>query len=270
MTKDALYYENVIEWISSLSGFQGGNPESEIWFCGLEYQGLNIEEKVKDRFSSVDKPPFLEKKDIEDGDHHKERFNQNLVKLANAFYETVPKIDVKDAFLENGKVFKLNLYPLPQSRTGEVYSQEIYDKTGIITKSELRSICLNNGLPNTPSRFDNFKDLLKKHEKTVKVIVCCSTGAIDNFLLAFAGKSNFYELKEQMLDRDDVEKKENIVLPGKNKRNKYFYWCKFDLVDLDNVYLFVIPFLSGSASCLNSNDELEFMGKKIREIVNQT
>ncbi len=259
------YKLNALKWISSLSGFQGGNPNSKLWFCGLEYQESDLSlalSQFDESKCSVDHPPYITEEEYKTDGHAKEKFNKNLAKIAEAYYERPLDIDNKNIFDRNSDVFKLNLYPLPLSRTNEVYSKDVYEHTGIHTKSELIALCLDNGLSDgTPSRFTNFKNLLKKHEGSVEAIICCSTMSLEYFLLAFADADNFYELREQMYQQVKVINPADVEAGG---RAKYYYWCK---LNRSNICLFVIPFLTGHSSSLNAV-ELVKIGQEIKSIVN--
>lgn len=251
-----MYNNKVVRWISSLSGFQGGNPAAKIWFCGLEYQGMDILEEIycMKKLHCVECPPHLTTKDI--AAHMKEGVNKNILRIAQAY---LAKNITGNIFSYDSDLFKLNLYPLPQASSVESYEEDVFKKTGIRTKSELRSICINNNLIGIPSRFDNFKSLLELNKNNVEVIVCCSRLAIDNFLLAFADTERFYEYKEQL------EKVEQIPKVYTGRLNKYYSWCRLK----SGVFLFVIPFVTGRASAVKGEEELIFIGEKIKEIVSR-
>lgn len=241
--------KEIKDWIASLSGFQGGNPNAEIWVCGLEFQKSHIPTQALGKLWTVENPPFVED-DATYLKNHKERFNESIREFVETFYEKENLKLPTNIFAKDGRVFKLNLYPLPQSGSEEVYDEKIYIDSGLRTKSELRALCLEKG-----QRFDNFKELIQANKATLKVIVCCSRDAVDTSLLAFAESSEFYERKKQLIESQ--QSLENQI--GKNK--KYYEYCLLN----SGVLLMVIPFLAGQASSLNG--DLKQMARKIREIV---
>jgi len=240
--------EDVIEWISSLSGFQGGNPSAEIWVCGLEFQedSNNFKILFKDNEYPFVKTPISEseiKTHIEEN-FKNEPFNLKIKLLLETYYGN-GVINEKDIFTKSGKVFKLNLFPLGQASTGEAYPEN--SNHGIKSKSELRTISIHNG------RFDKFKKLLNKNKKHVKAIVCCSRGELDTFVRAFENEENYHSRIKELLEN----RKE--IMPGSGK---YMNHCKLST----GQYLFVVPFLSGRASSLTNEKLVEFV-KKMKKII---
>ena len=117
-------------WIANFSGMQGGNPKAQLWFCGLEYQGdddLENTIKIYSNKWSIESPPNWEKdidklKEKKKTEDKKEKFNQQILNLATAYYnltDPLKNIDIEDRkkliedklFSEEGCLFKLNLYP---------------------------------------------------------------------------------------------------------------------------------------------------------------
>lgn len=252
------YNEDAVKWISSLSGFQGGNPSSELWFCGLEYQDCDLDIiKYPNRWSSVHNPPFVSVDEyLAHPEHGGDFFNSSLCHIAEAYYGMQKDEILKNPFGQDSNIFKLNLYPLPQKSTGEVFKKDIYNKTGILTKSELRTICIDSSLPNTTSRFDNFKKLLRNNNGKVKAIIGCSRQASDTFLLAFAEREEFYVLKKKL----DVK---HIICEDNRKRKNYYGWCR----PKDGPYIFIIPFMGGANPSFRNESDMIWMGKRIKEII---
>jgi hypothetical protein len=248
------YCENAVRWISSLSGFQGGNPSSEIWFCGIEYQedDLSIIDKPFVWYS-VSNPPSLVSYDYVKLEHGGQEFNKCICKIAESYYGDDEQII--NPFNKNGKLFKLNLYSLPQKATGEVFTEEIFFKTRIRTKSEVRALSIYTGVKDIPSRFDNFKTLLNNYKNNVKVIVCCSREAINEFLIAFGKPEEFYRCRHEL-------KENEISISKSGNKNNYISWCNLE----SGQKLFVIPFLGGRNPSFKSSTNMKIVGDKIREV----
>src|SRR5665213_1530186 len=71
---------NFIEWISSFSGCDGGNPKGAIWLCGIEYAG-ETESLV---FIASDEPPCFYENDAARADFFNYPYNRNAIKLLAA------------------------------------------------------------------------------------------------------------------------------------------------------------------------------------------
>ncbi|MCP3673834.1 MAG: hypothetical protein GY829_05105 [Gammaproteobacteria bacterium] len=234
--------KDALSWINSLSGFQGGNPDSNLWFCGLEYQDVNLKKHIQElNEKCYDKNHFpsltpIESKEAVEG----EKFNKALKEFTE-FYNNVEKIDSSNMFTEGGEVFKLNLFPLPQSSSGEYYDEDIYKATGIISKAELTALCMGKD-----GRFSKFQELLNSYKPESKVIICCSRKHRYNYILAFGGKE---ELNKHLKDERD-EELQCFEFSSPSRQNKY---CT--LYELNNgAKLFVVPFLSGQASSPDSKE----------------
>lgn len=249
------YNRESIEWISSLSGFQGGNPSSEIWFCGLEYQGNDlsiIDNKLS--WFSLSEPPFLKDCEYTKPENGGQVFNQCIKMIANFYYGK--ELNNINPFSKHGNIFKLNLYSLPQKATGEFFDEETFHKTGILTKSELRSLSMENGLEGVPSRFDNFKRLLELNKEKVKVIVGCSRGAMLDFVIAFGKKEEFFRCKNELENNQQA-----ISISG--KKNNYITWCMLESGHL----LFIIPFLGGKNPSFKSVENMKLVSERIKNIL---
>lgn len=252
MTK---YDKSTIQWISSLSGFQGGNPASDLWFCGLEYQGHDL--SVIDRpesWHSVSNPPSLLGGEYAKPDHGGQEFNKCITMIAEYYYKDGYKIS--NPFDKHGKIFKLNLYSLPQKATGEFFDEDTFKKTKILTKSELRTLSMDTGLEGVLSRFDNFKLLLENNRDNVKAIVGCSRDAMFDFVIAFAKKEEFFRCKAEL-------HKNETLISNSGKKGNYMTWCKLESGQL----LFIIPFLGGRNPSFKTPENMEIVANKIREVL---
>lgn len=210
--------EIIKKWINSLSGFQGGNPNANLWVCGLEYQAFDVSD-WESTSTPITKPPYLDLS-LHEEHFNGTSFNDKILQFAEIYYGE--KIDKKDLFYQNGKVFKLNLFPLPKPVSEqEMYNKEVFEKTGIMTKSELVAICLEKN-----GRWSKFKSLINAYNNKNKVIICFGIKSLDHFLLAFEETDEFYKKKEE-LEKSKIE----IINHDNNKKESFFY-CKLSSGDI--------------------------------------
>lgn len=143
--------EDFVKWAVDFSGMDGGNPTSDIWFCGIEYGGgiKNLDSVVFNRemdndwisWSGDDGLPYTDPKSgrkIEDSITGKDPFNLGIYKIvSNLAGSSGCTMQYTTLFGKNGKCFKMNLYPISfKSHSDELWSKAYYDKIGFLTKSQ--------------------------------------------------------------------------------------------------------------------------------------
>lgn len=189
MKKPNKDFEN---WAMDFSGMDGGNPQSDVWFCGIEYGGSikNLDtmsfsrELDKDwiSWSELDDLPYTDPKngrEPEDKITGADPFNLSIFKIisklparsdCNMLYTAL--------FGKSGECFKMNLYPISfKSHSDELWSKAYYDKIGFLTKSQYKAWCMDY-------RFPALGGLVKKYAP--KVLVCFGTTLKDEYSIAFS------------------------------------------------------------------------------------
>ena len=235
--------KNLKEWAISLSGCDGGNPNADIWVCGIEWGGGSM-----GRYYEKDLPEEISKGRVELDDNIYRwkdsltyTYGRNLAKLYMAI--TGKKVEqYKDVQnLEGTEIFKTNLYPIAFDSTNPaLWHQYQLDKiTGFENKRLFNTWCFFN-------RFPEFRRLRKEYKP--KVIICTGVDYLRDFLMFFASS-------------ETLEKIEVGELPIESKTNSHLRQYYTIMIE-ESTFLVVIPFFSGSYG-LNSNNLLQKMGNII-------
>ena len=235
--------ENFIKWACSFSGCGGGNRDAKIWVSGIEwglkdsyeYYAKNLPAEIKVGEYS---PPTT--------NHSWEEaltypYGRSLAKLYLAIigekklhYKEVSRVS------DGSEIFRTNLYPIAfNSAKSELWKQNGLDViTGFNEKNLFKTWCFLN-------RFPAISKIVE--EESPKLIIGTGVNYLTDFFVCYAGSLN----------------SDNIINVGelKTKKRKY-YWARIG----ENTTLVVTPFFS-SQSGLNSNELLQEMGEKIRELV---
>jgi hypothetical protein len=141
---------------------------------------------------------------------------------------------------DGSEIFRTNLYPIAfNSAKPELWKQNGLDIiTGFKEKNLFKTWCFLN-------RFPAISKIVE--EKSPKLIIGTGVNYLTDFFVCYAGSLN----------------SDNIINVGELKTKKrQYYWARIG----ENTTLVVIPFFS-SQSGLNSNELLQEMGEKIRELV---
>lgn len=223
-------------WANELIGFQGGNKDSKLWFCGLEYQA-KFETKDLEDYISKSKVDYLDKHNSK-AQFKNEKFNQALLKLSNLFLSTVHKEE--DFFTKDGPIYKINLYPPGLNQTDDEYSCEIHDSLNIINKKDMRIAMLSGEY----TRFEKLKKLVTGKSK---VIICCSRNEESIFKQAFIGFKNIKKSKRNIKIGSYTNKKSNKLI------HKYMS-IYHGIVNDNDIIVVIVPFLSGKPSSPKSNE----------------
>ncbi len=229
---------------SQLSGMDGGNIRSKLWFSGLEWAGngefitLEITRPVVD----VDglKIPYLsEEWKLANPNFYKWQFDQKIAKIlcetylyANGYKEYMREIYC-DA---NSQAFKLNLFPLPCKNLA-TWTDEHKQLSGSNIKYHYQTHC-------AATRFTLFQKLTMIYKP--RVVVCFSMKFIEEYKLAFWGDDieNYEKTSRTLSSRNSI----SILKKG------------------GSPILVIAPFLGQN---LSSNQELSRLGQIIKELLEE-
>ena len=232
----------------SFLGVDGGNINSKIWFCGIEFGGtLNemleyYENTIKHYSSDKLDLPIPYRKDA--GNFERSKYDLFLSEMIiNTFnIKNINRFDyLKDKLYNNNSdIFKLNLYPLGKVDTS--WNSEISDIFKI-SKNDYYN-----------KYFDSRKVFLKSLVKTFKPkkIICT---AVKNSELQFI--EAFFGNKAQLnYEREDIE------FMGINDKFK-----KFKIIEVSNndLSLIIIPFPGMGNGNLNSYHDVINMANYLRD-----
>lgn len=235
--------EDFAKRATQYTGFDGGNPKAELWFCGIEYGGTDdptktqfIDDILKDGVEMQDDIPYFTATDKNGNPHEYKkiygRFALAQSKIASQYYDGEPIDTWKQLAGKDGKCFSMNLYPLAfKSHDDSLWTRTHYEKTGLISKSEYKTWNLNN-------RFPKLKQLVTTYQP--KVLICFGQSLASEFLVAFADNDDqiFEELAKVEI-ADKVHKSNRLLLHRKINNGK--------------TLLLICPFPSG-AKGLNSDE----------------
>ncbi|MCD8566792.1 MAG: hypothetical protein LRY36_02600 [Alphaproteobacteria bacterium] len=231
------------EWAVGFSGIPGGNPKGALWFCGIEYGGLDdeisFEEPLQQTHKSI--PCWDDKTEVIEGlSGHRLQYDYKCAKVACAYFG-IPLTAYKDYFLHklywhNGATFKLNLYPLAFPNTDAAHwREELKSKIGFGDKAAYREWCAQH-------RFPFLKKLVTKYRP--EVLICTGVTYEQAFKTAFM---------------DEPVLRDETALDDKGKRR-----CKLFTTNQHKTKLIVTPFFGGPHG-LNSDEHLERLGRYARK-----
>jgi len=243
--------ENFRNWACSYSGCDGGNPDADIWLCGIEWGGGSQGDYYSDSLPAEIKAGTvtLEESKFDWKDSVSYTYGRSFAKLFTAIKEK-PVADYKDLALntwDGSELFKLNLYPIAFDSTDHALWNEnrMANLTGFDEKNLFQTWCFMN-------RFPFFSKL--RAEKKPKLIICTGVSYLRDFFVCFGGTQD----NNGHIEYDDI-----VPMFETNKAStRRYYWVKLD----EDTTLVVIPFFSGIHG-LNSDYLLQEMGKRIRAIV---
>jgi len=240
--------ENLNKWACSFAGCDGGNPNADIWLCGVEWGYESATAKERENYYKNELPIEIKK-----GEHKLNRnynfftdesmsfrFNLALAKL----YSLIRGGNFS-SFKENAEeILKLNLSPISFNKDDEsLWSDNLIKVTGYRTKAAFLEF-LNS--------LNRFSAITREYKP--KLIICVGNGRKDNFVRGFFGD-------------DKIQPEREAIKPdgsNKNQNNRYIYYAKND-----ETLLVVTPF-STSSNGLNSDFLLKKAGEKIRGLLNDS
>lgn len=227
-------------------GYDGGNLDAKFWISGIEWgEGVTPEKLLAD----IAKGPNIDPLHFENLEDRKKYLNYKFDRiwmkvLSHASgkevesYKDVIDGDTK-ALTKNGKVMKLNLYPISfKTTSSDLWTREFYEITGFPTKE------LYLGWVKT-YRFAKFNEMVVA--KKPRVILCSGTSVRRDFLLAYGGVEALFS--------DPIEEIEF----SKNKKG-HVYNSHLSV----NTKIIIVPFFN-SVHGVTSNEECKVLGKKVGE-----
>lgn len=175
-----------VDMALSFAGGDGGNLDSEVWFCGFEWgnsHGIDIEKTIDTEFQPIPEPTSWAHEDFEGS--WNTNYNRKICLFLKYFYAIDWEGMSYDEFVANHQIlypdglgFKLNLLPVRfRNRESLAWAKAIEAASGFETFDDYRSWCVTH-------RGAFFRALLSKHKP--KVLVCTGVGERENFLRAFA------------------------------------------------------------------------------------
>lgn len=253
--------ENLIKWLASYSGCDGGCPEkSSIWFTGIEWGfGKRRGQSNKEHESSV--------KDYHNGEMlssmksgYSKPYSDKYSLINNMGY-TFGKRSAKLLSVINGysiadymsaasktsdtDVFKLNLHPisLPDTNITLWNKYELDKLTGLKRKQDYIDLCRQH-------RYPFFRDEAIKHKP--KLILCVGKEYAPHYAKCFCDIDELEQLtKEEIVDTS-----------AKNNNPRAIFWKKIT----DDTLFVTVPFLVNRYG-LNSNYLIDKFGQRIKELL---
>jgi hypothetical protein len=248
--------ENFRNWACSLSGCDGGNPDADIWVCGIEWGGNRTEDYYQnDLRKEIEAGAYIPEAEYNWEEQLKYRYGISFAKLYTAIYGHDVGADLSYLSNKEHKVFKLNLYPIPFRNTdASIWNKYNLKKTtGINDKFSYAIWCQLNRFP-AISNFINGTD--SDNESIIyspKIIIGTGISYASDFLQCFASGNLSQGVRLA-----------NIEANGEKREYFYGYLDKLR-PDGKRTLIVVTPFLSGRYG-LNSNALLQEMGDKIRSL----
>ena len=172
--------EKLKQWVCSFSGCDGGDLNSDIWLCGIEWGYPDASEREKKEYYTRDLPDEIQKGKVElDNSYNfftdesfSFPFNRGFAKI----YAALKGYNVEDYNRIKGNILKLNISPIGFHRD----SEELWGKynlaqiTGFETKGEFLEYV------NELNRFSYIREKYKP-----KLIVCVGVSRRSDFSKCF-------------------------------------------------------------------------------------
>lgn len=230
----------------SFSGMDGGNIQSEVWFCGLEH---GIGGNFTSEMSAKEKP--VSEDNIYSWDHSEydggwnAPYNQRVCWFMDYFYQLDLSENSYEDFVKAHKIlfkegmgFKANMFPIRFSGRDNInWSSELVELTGFSTFIEYENWCVEH-------RGKFFRQYVEKYSP--KVIVCTGITHDYNFIKFFTGQESF----KRFPDRPN---------PSKKYRISYNY--------IGNTLVCVVPFFRKMPNCIDSPEKMESLVKDIKSLL---
>jgi hypothetical protein len=240
--------KNLEKWACSFSGCDGGNPNSNIWLCGIEWGYENATEEQREDYYK-----YGLANEIKQGEHKLDKnynfftdesmkfpFNLAFAKLYSALQSEDG--EVSSVIKKSNELLKLNLSPIAFRKDDNcLWNEDIIQTTGFKTKVDFVKYL------NSLNRFKSIRNEYKP-----KLIICIGNSYKNDFLKCFFGEENI-QLNEEALKPEDS---------NKNQNKRYMYHAKHN-----GTLLVVTPF-STSSNGLNSDFLIQEAGRKIKKLLN--
>lgn len=257
--------EFIEEIKNQLIGMDGGNVNSKLWVCGLEwgvgwgenYHDARFVETPKYISENYDKKiPCVDSKYIErlterGNEITKPPFDQKVAKIILSWrgkqwqnpkdvpsYYHYHDYMRQELHFKDGDIFKLNLFALPAKNIA-TWNDQLIEETGCLLKREYQDECRNH-------RFQLIRQITKKFSP--KVIVCIGRSNIKDFIHAFWGESE--NMKNNISPTSIVKFQDSKNYIHIYKKN-------------NEPILFSIPFFG---RYLNSDKDLQVIGQELAKL----
>ena len=218
------------EMALSFAGGDGGNLQSEVWFCGYEWGNLaktDMAETIEHEFVAQPRPTSWQDEDFEGS--WGTNYNRKICWFLRYFYELDGSNKSTKDFVEEFKIlypdglgFKLNLLPVRfRDRATVDWSEIIKAASGFESFADYREWCVVH-------RGKFFRNAIQQFKP--KLLICTGVGERDNFFRAFT----------------DGEKPERIQLPD----------FAVSMARFDQTLVCVTPFFGGPSG-INSHKKMK-------------
>ena len=178
----------------SFAGCDGGNLQSEVWFCGMEWGGTqNNDEKIASDFDAQPEPTSWQDKDFKGS--WSAQYNQKICWFLHYFYDLYWEKMSYQQFVETYKImyrkpdgcgFKMNMFPIRFKGRKDVKWDELLGKaTGFDSFHAYREWCVTH-------RGEFFREQMRKNQP--KLVMCTGIEEKENCFRFFAGESNYQTL----------------------------------------------------------------------------
>ncbi len=187
--------EKFEKWATEYSGFEGGNVNSDYWFCGIEYGGDFNFQFIED-LQIVENPESEELQKIDDelipcwieGLDHKYQYMQKVAKVISCQKDGCIenwRDHRTNLFTKSGDIFKMNLFPINFAKDiDKLWVGDYVTRLGFNTKREYQEWCRNN-------RFPRLRELVIEYRP--KVLICTSVGKKEFYKAAFLEEDSTYK-----------------------------------------------------------------------------
>ena len=231
------------KWVCSFAGCDGGDPNSDIWLCGIEWGYENATEEEREDYYKNGLPIEIRNGEQELDLNYSFFTDESLKFPFNlAFAKLYSAIIDKEISQINDKILKLNLSPIAFRKDDEKFWDEnLVNATGFESKSKFIEYLL---------KVNRFQKITETYRP--KLIICIGNSYKNHFNSCFFGGENKDGFNKVTIKPEST---------NKNQNNRYFYHTKHN-----NTLLVVTPF-STSSNGLNSDYMLRKCGETIRGLL---
>ncbi len=197
--------KNIEKWANSFSGCDGGDINSNVWLCGIEWGYPNTTDEDREKYYEEDLPTWINKGEEEPNTTYNFFKDKGANDKEYPFNLAFKKIffTIQQDFNFPNKLFKLNLSPVPFNKDdNKLWNQNIINATGFNNKNDFMKYIMSL------NRFTAIRDKYKPN-----LIVCVGSSRKNDFLHTFFGKYNLKLKSETVKPNSD----------GKSKTNRYIH-----------------------------------------------
>ena len=250
--------EHFKEWACSFSGCDGGDLNSPVWLCGIEWGYSNSDGKTDEEYQEDMRIDYSQRlpAQIAQGAYEptnlvyfeEKRWKFPYVRNVAKLYGALKGMNVEEVDrtkTSDWKIFHMNLYPIAfNNESDELWdTYKLAEVTGLESKQIYRTWCLLR-------RFPWIADQVREHKP--KLVIGTGVGYLTDFIVCCGGSGIV----------DNIHKETIVGNPDKKETStRTMYWTKVS----DETTLVVTPFPSGRFG-LNSNALLQKFGDRIRDV----